>query len=858
MVRIKVGQRLPGLTALAVCLLAGAAEAGESQRPSYHVLDAAAGIRRYVPGRWGMVGVGVLNPGERPVEVLSSMSFQGRPDLQYARVFWVPARARRMSWQPVLTPPAVPLDATRLTTRCLLTDLSDGSLIKSPVGQIFHEGMLPLTQQRPVTGVISEGDGLEEGDAIAAARMSAQMEPLVPEVGSSTLPPSMELLEGLDQLVLCSNRLASDPAGWTAVRRWLHGGGRLWIMLDRVDPATLSVLLGDRFRCEVVDRVGLTRVSIRRFPPAEDRSPPPERSFEKPVEMVRVVAGGGVLVTHTVNGWPAAMWLAAGEGRVLLTTVGAPAWTRPRSGGDSEPGGLTQASPGVGAAAPDGTPMWIGRPPPADDFATRHPMYANFPVATGALKELAAEFLQRRDPPALEPEKLGPFVSEQIGYQIVRRSTVVWVLGGFCVALAASGLWLRRRGKLERLAWIGPGLAVLAASWLAAAGHATRTSVPDSVAVAQLVDVDSAVNEVRVSGLAASYRQAPATSPLGAERGGIVALDMDGLGGTTRRMVWTDLDRWHWENLALPAGIRTGSLSWATSLADRPVRARATFGPEGLIGVLESGPLEDLQDAVLVAGTGRSLALRVERDGRFAAAPGDVLPAGQLAAATLVNDRQRWMQSLARELLGNPAVRQRYRAEPTILAWASPLEMGFRFGESAERLGGALVAIPLALQRPGSRTGVVIPSPLLPFRCVPWPGEPAPAVAYDYREGAWLGPLTSGSRIMLRFQCPAQLLPLRPTRAGVALTLSAPSRQVEIVGVSGGNTVSLARLNSPVGTSRVAIDRADVLELDPDGGLRVGVFVGEIEGSTSSEASRLGWKIEEVELEISGETLGPH
>ena len=824
------------------------AEAAEPERPAYVVMDGLAGIHRYAPGTWGMVGVTVSNPTDRPIELLSSTSFEGQPGLQYARVLWVPAQAMRKSWQPVLPPLTLPPGKSPVAIRCLLTDLSDGSTIKSPLGQLFHEGILPIVQHRPVTGVLADGDSGEQRDLLAVARLVAGKDPAVADLYTAPLPPSEELLAGLDQLVLCSNRIAGDAAGWAAVRRWLRGGGSLWIMLDRVDPATVTLLLGDRWRCHVVDRVGLTRVDIERFRPGPGERPRPQRRFDVPVDLVRVLPED-VAVSYTVNGWPAAMWLPVGEGRVLVTTLGARAWIRSRTPEALLPDELPGTLPAK--ASPVQAPYPFFQPSP-EDFR-----YTSFPLPTDELKELAAEFLQVAEPPGPNTEKLDQFVAEQIGYQIVGRRTVVGLLGGFCVALVLSGLWLARRGKLERLAWIGPALAAAAAAGLAAAGHATRTSVPDMVAVAQRVDVDPAVNEVRVRGLMGIYHQQPADLPLGAQRGGIVGLDMEGLGGTTRRMVWTDLDRWHWENLAVPAGMRTATLSWASGLRDGPIRVRATLGPGGLTATLEAGPLEDVRDLVLTSGLGRNLALRMERDGRFVGGPADVLAPGQVAAGALVDDRQRWMQSLARELLDQPAVRRRYRAEPTVLAWASPLEMGFRLSEGLERVGGALVAIPLALEPTAPDVDVLIPSPLLSYESVTWPGELSPSAAYSRQEGAWMGPLPQGARTMLRFRCPPQVLPLRVTRAGLSLTINAPSRQVEVFGVSGQELISLARLSGPMGTHRLSLDRPEALRLDPEGGLRVGIAVGDVEQWTIVDKSSLVWKIEEVELEIAGHTLKP-
>ena len=68
------------------------------------------------------------------------------------------------------------------------------------------------------------------------------------------LPSSIEALDGLDQIILASNRLKTDPVTLSAIRSWVERGGLLWVMLDRVDPDMLGPILGESFVPTVVDR----------------------------------------------------------------------------------------------------------------------------------------------------------------------------------------------------------------------------------------------------------------------------------------------------------------------------------------------------------------------------------------------------------------------------------------------------------------------------------------------------------------------------------------------------------------------------------------------------------------------------
>jgi hypothetical protein len=805
--------------AIATLCLADRAPAAEPL-PNYARSDGAAGIQQYVPGRWGMIAVDLVNPADRPAEVLSALYFPGQPGLQYGRRLWLPAASRRSSWYPVLVPANLPSDKSRAEVKSLLAVQAAGGkdvLSGSRDGQMLHTGMLSVVHERMVTAAVLDDDDAHTHGAIAAMRQSRDLSVLVPTL-RDPMPPDAETLDGLDQLVVASDRLVEDAACLIAVRRWLHGGGRMWILLDRVQPATVGQLLGDAMRFHAVDRVGLTQVQFEGS--GSGRSEDEQvREFEEPVDLVRVV-GPDLAPTHKVNGWPASFWQRAGRGRVLFTTLGARGWIRPRVPGDLKPKNSAQDIPNV---------------------------------ATGPLANLASEFMQPRERPPLEPQAFRELVSDQIGYRIVSRQVVSWTLGGFCFALLMAGLVLARVGRLQWLGWIGPALALAVAVSLVLMGRASRTAVPPTAAIAQLVEVTPGVEDVRVTGFMALYHQNEQAGPLGAQRGGIFLPDMAGLGGVARRMVWTDFDRWHWENLALPAGVRTAPLTYATEMG-RPIRARASFGPEGLAGSFSAGPFQDVGDAIVAAPMGRSMAVHLDPDGSFTAGPRDMLAAGHYLGETMLSDRQRGRQQIYQRMLqgGKPP---KYPDRPMLLAWASPLDMRFLLAEDVRPSGEAVLAVPLEIERPAPGTRVAIPPPFLPYESVAMPGELVGSATFNNLQGKWIGPLTDASRIVLRFQCPKELLPLRPEKALITVKLNAPSRKLEIFGLDGDRPVSLTRFQSPLGTVPWAIDRADLLRLDPEGGLRLGLHVGTFEGQASINATHVGWKIDDVYLEVTAETL---
>lgn len=175
-----------------------------------------------------------------------------------------------------------------------------------------------------------------------------------------------------------------------------------------------------------------------------------------------------------------------------------------------------------------------------------------------------------------------------------------------------------------------------------------------------------------------------------------------------------------------------------------------------------------------------------------------------------------------------------YPSAPTLLTWDKPLELGFVLPDEAQRIGDALLAIPLQFEAPQPGTAVKVPAPLIGYRAV---GRET-AATYDNDRRQWLGPFTENSQTILRFQLPAAVLPLQIERAVCWIDMHAPSRQLEVLAYQDEQPVSLIRQPNPLGRLRVEIDRPELLQLDADGGLLLGFTVR----TTTGSSSPLAWK----------------
>ena len=828
--------RLSFLAVLAMGLLSAMDESACMARPpdgSPPISVSAggpAGVRRYCPRRWGIVAVDSRNLTDRPQEVPALVYFSNDSTLQYARRFWVPPRALRRSWMPIRFP-AFPADVKKADLVSLRLDKSSGGevAVRDSGGLMRPSRYLAVHHGETTTGVISNransGELKQEvGDVIIALKESAGLPRRSSELFADFLPPTAESLQSLAHLVVAGDQLTSDAAGTSAVRQWLMEGGRLWIMLDQVDPATVELLLGNTFDCQVVDRVGLTKVELNPVDRELTGGPTPPMEFEEPVELVRVISGGQN-VLYSVNGWPAAFYRSVGSGYVLFTTLGPRGWIRTRTSSD---------------------PRLV------------NPIYPAKYVASDALENLGQRFFPRSQTPLSAAERFSPALSRQIGYRIVGRNWIIAMLGTFCLVLLLAGIWLWRGEQLERMVWIGPALATITAVLLVSIGARSRHEVPSTVAVAQIAHIDSGIEELRITGVASIFNQNEYDREIGSKGGGVLSLDMTGLGGKTRRMTWTDLDAWHWENLTLPSGIRVAAFGTKVK-SDRAIEARGSFGPAGFTGTIQAGPFSEVSDAIIAMPSHRNLAANIEPDGGFSAGPDDVLAPGHFIKGALLTDRQRRREEMYRQFL-DPGGAVSYPTRPMLLAWSRPLDLGFVISRGAKQAGWALLPIPLEVDPVPADTEVVIPSTFVDFRQVAGL-ERHVSSSYSNYLREWMVERTA-SRIWLRFQMPKEVLPLAIKQCTLTLNINAPSWNARICGVSDMRQVPLWTRSGPVGLFQVPIKDPQALALDEDGGLLLGILVDQDEGRDMAGADVTrkqgsSWNIESVQLQVSGVTLQP-
>lgn len=792
-------------TALALLACAAPAFGQQSDPPAFQLEGLLpAGPRTSATESWGTLRFDLANSTDTGRDARVVVFYPEHPEVRYGRDVWLPPHSTTASW---LTVGPAESTGPRLASRELkfqLYERSDGIYreLMSGGDERLRSRAIPFRKREPSTCVIADDiAGEPDPEALQFARvfrLSRGLSEVATPMRDRILPSTADAYDGTDHVILAGNRSAEDPMGLAAIRHWVQRGGTLWVMLDRVDPATVAPILGDDCGFEVVSRSSLTSVRLSR--PAEDSSQVAAREFDDPIDFARVRLGGSETVLFKTDGWPAAFSQQLGRGKVVFTTLGSRAWSRPRVARERRSG-------------------------------FEH--FPDLPVPQPELDRLAVEIYPEPIPSGLKPSDLEPMLAAEIGYSVVSREVAGGILFGFVACVIVAGMVLRRAGRGESVGWLAPLFAVGTAGVLVGFGLASRRSVPATVSAVAVVEVSPGTRDASATGMAAVYRPSSGPVRVTTDSGGLIQLDATGLEGQSRQLIQTDSDERVWENMALPVGVRAGPIRGTVRVGEMTAVAR--FGPSGLSGVFQPGEFGNPADSILLAPSGERFGLRLGPDRGFAIAADNRLPAGEYLSDGVVTDRQQRRVDVYRKYL---APMPRHLAGRThLLAWVetprSPVSV-----EAGERIQGSLLlVVPVSFGRTPPDSKVTVPLGFIPY------GLAGP--------GKFTTESTLGMHQGLRFPLPPSVLPMTVERATIVLKIRAPGRTVSVHGA--GRMIREAM--NPLDAIRIDITDAALLELDADGGLR---FDLKVSASTDADkgvgSSGVGWKIESIAMEVAGQT----
>lgn len=808
------------LAVVAALVLPPPVRAGGTDDRSLRVGGLMPGYTRgSLTNSWTALQATLTNIGATSRQGRIVVFYAERPDVQYGRDVWLPANSVLTTWLPF--GPAPPGADRARELQYLFFDRTVGeNMLQMPnQPERIRSQLISYHRLEPSTTVLldppPEGDleappdpASEEAlDLVRVFRESAALSERMGLLTGQPLPAIPEALESIRHVVVATRTLGLDPPGQRTLRRWLQQGGKLWIMLDRTNSASVAPLLGESASPQLVDTASLTTVILR------DRAGRliDSHSFERPVDFVRVVPGPGDTVLQTIDGWPALFTRRVGRGEVIFTTLAARGWSWPR------------AENGPDSAFKD---------------------FPRLPVALPGFAAVARELQPTAQAQVFDVHALSPLVGDDIGYSIVRTSTAALVLAAFLAAVLVLGVALRRSRRPELVGWLGPCAAVVAAGIFVVLGEVSRRRVPSTVASVAVIDASSGSRAQAVNGLIAVYRPDAGPAQVATQHGGILELDMSGIQGQNRQHIASDTDHWHWENLNLPAGLRLGPFQ-ATLDSAAPMDAVAKFTAQGVEGWVRAGPFHELSDAIIATPEGQPLAVRFTASGQFTVSDAELLP-GQYLTDAVLTDRQQRRQAVYRTMFGKQ-IPEYLVNRSVLLAWSGQMNIPFELGDPDKTTGSTLLTIPLQFERPPVGETVTVPAAFIPCRRVIDGKAASRALTQSENK----------TDQQLRFQLPAALLPFNVTSARLSARLHAPARSVQIRGYKGTQRVDLWSQDSPDQVMDLTINRPELLQLDGEGGLYVNIAVSDLlrpiaRGSSGQEAV---WTLEGLRMHVTGQTI---
>jgi hypothetical protein len=860
-------------------------------QPVVQRIGVTAGFGSFVPSRWGILSAEVWNPMDREQEMSIKANWQTNNPadnaVQFTRTFIVPSMTSRIVWYPIRVPDHKPenerLRFGRLMLRSIISREEDGVevMVLSPLQKIHAAAQINTEFNKPALGFLPGDEsarmemrgylskrGVRDEDIdsvtfrmLTSIRRAKNLGRAMFRPKLLGIAPSSLSLDSLDQLVIADGRYSKDISLISSIRSWVMGGGRVWIMLDRTGTAFARRLLGDSLNLIELETRELSTVAITSITRGQ-RLVGSQTNYDIPVRMINVLVDG-VEITHEVGDIPAAFWMKYGNGDILFTTLSSEAWVRyrthPRISKD-----LLALEPLEDLMNRFYTPSEKALTDFAVTATEKNAMVAKNSDDIQTVVDKKQRLAQYRATSRVKD--MDSFLKQKIGFQIVSRGHIIAVFAVFCGAIMAMGFFLHRKGRLELILAGAPVIVIVLSSYLYVVGAAKRSSLENLSGSVQFINAEHGSRNVVIRGIGAVYNVESIVGDIEVTGGGVFWPDMAELTGTNIRMVWTDMDQWHWEGLTMPGGtVRSYPFEKPLHLEDSMV-ATATLTAAGLVGSYRLPGLNNIEHAMLVSPQGERSSVELV-DGKLKVLNTELTNNELDAATTVMDDEAIRRLAFVNSLLSRDANQTvTFPSRYTLLVWSSPLDLGFAFPGDQNKIGSALTAIPLHVENTKPATRFVVPSIYQQYDVVSANGIGA-SVAYDNVKGEWVRePHNSQHHFWIRTKVPASVLPATITKATVLMDLSAGGRPVNSVGGSFNDEgriipTILDTTQSPNATIEFVFDDVTYLNVDQHGYLYLGFNVGldpienETPAAMRARDSNYSWFIRDVDISLEGKTL---
>jgi hypothetical protein len=782
------------LVLLSLCCIATLpARAQDTKELKLGGSSGTSGVGFYSEGKWGQVSVLVENKSDKTQSCRVVFWFNPQANVQYVREVWLPPKSMRRVQIPVRVMEGYTSNQNSIDTTTIL--LPPGKIDSPEYGR--EPSLLRVESGNVVSaGAFDTSVSEVSTDAAVAGRVSVVDTARFAYLHANEMPFFPGGYEALDTLVLDNLSIPIDSAQIESVRAWLLAGGRVWAMYDKGDDQLLKRLLKEDWRVTTVDDVLLNDVKIT---PADDTS----RSFEDPIRLRRVLAPG-MKTLQSVDGWPVALTQSVGRGELLITTID------PRT------------------------------------FITEPKIGVPNPLAMPSLRDIAPVVFKPAAPSPVSDKSLESFQKSLIGYSIIGRTPIIIILSCFVAVIIVAGLVLRAKNKQEYLAPIGAVMAVGIAILLVIMGSINRGKVAMVVVSSQFARIVPEQNSAVINGMVSVYSPGEGYGPIIANDGGVIWPNLDAQQGELLRMNWTDMNKWAWDNLKLPAGAtRDSRLTQYVKLPQTP-KVSVTFDESGATGKLTGFPGTAPASVLVATPQGRAV-VKTSRDS-FTLTPATLLKPGQFTFDAIDQDLERRIGVYERMFASKG-----YPSRPVLLAWTQGPQLGIRLKQDSDIKDVALVEVPIQIQPVAPGTKVLIPSLFIPLEEDRARAGIGLVGVYNPSTRAWAGKMTNPQDFGGKFTLPSQALPYTPDTLNLKLDISAPGRPVKVFVIEKGKPREVDSKIGPPSPWTIDLLKANVTP-GPDGAITFRVSVQDNPGADPDKTPPQ-WEATGIELETTG-TVG--
>ena len=422
----------------------------------------------------------------------------------------------------------------------------------------------------------------------------------------------------------------------------------------------------------------------------------------------------------------------------------------------------------------------------------------------------------------LDMEQLTMASTQQIGYEVLSRTPVMFCLILLLVVMVLTSLVLWKKSRPELLAPISVVLALIIAAIIWGLGMSHHRQTPLTISSVQLAHIDPISNTALTDGVVCTYSPTQLKSPLSASNGGVIWPDLTGSKGKTLRLRWMDTNRWQWDNLELPEGaLRTYQIHRAQPL-DQPVKAIVSFNEQGIICQITPGPYTGLSHPILASKNNHCIG-KISGDNTFTAATDFSFGLDQFVASSTMTAQDIQRQQIYRSLiysrsdaLNNPA----YPDTPSAMWWAKAMDMGFKQGDDqALKKSYALITIPLSYQRPAPGSKIRIPSVIMQ-PMIYRNGNRSLSTILNPMTGKWTSQLSQAANFKLAFAVPKELLPINDVQATLDIDFKANGRSLTVSTPNGEEIFKqkniASRIQIPLTAEQISINKEGLVVLGFD------------------------------------------